>query len=166
MLIYSPVTLNTVYKIASPKCNSPAWTPPLISWLILTTDSLTSLFGDFIGISNLRFKTSKWTFESDWYYLPAPLIFPFSVSGNYLSIYSRNNFSSHFWILLLISYIWFDLKNVIDFSNKPWILPLTTSRPKHLYLLLILTQNIYNIYIISFLLILACSNLFLTKQSE
>lgn len=82
MLIYSPMTLNTIYKIASPKCNSPGWPLPLISWVIHTTDYLTSLFGDFIGISNLRFKTSKWMFESDWYYLSDLLIFPFSVSGN------------------------------------------------------------------------------------
>lgn len=149
MLIYSQVTLNTIYKRASPKCYSPAWPPPLISWVIHTTAYLTPLFGDFTGISNLRFKTSKWTFESDWYYLPDPLISPFSVSGNYiyLSCCSRNKFSSNLWILLLISYIWFD-KNVTDFSNKPWILPLTTSkaisRRKHLHLLLRSSQNIYN----------------------
>lgn len=80
MLIYSPVTLNTIYEIASPKYNSPAWLPLLFSWLN-TYNYLTSLFGDFIGISNLRFKTSQWKFESDWYYLPDLLIFPVSVSG-------------------------------------------------------------------------------------
>lgn len=148
MLIYSPVTLNTIYEIASPKYNSPAWLPLLFSWL---------------NTYNWLFDISIWRFHRHiklkiqnvtvkvWIWLilfARPSHLPcLSKWLLYVSYYSRNKFSSHLWILLLTSYIWFD-KNAIDFSNKPWILPLTTStatpRSKHLYPLLRWLQNTYN----------------------
>lgn len=68
--------------MASPKYIAPAWPFPLNSGLILPTDCLTSLFEDFIGISNLRFKTSKFKIEFNGYYPVNLFFFPISVNDN------------------------------------------------------------------------------------
>lgn len=92
--------LNTVYRMVSFKYISPSWTS-LNSWLINISDYLTFLSGGSKGISNLRFKTSKFKFKSDWFNLPTSL--PYLNKHFHPSCDSRNKSWSHFLIILVIN---------------------------------------------------------------
>lgn len=111
--------LNTIYRMISPKDIAPAWPFPVNSGLILPMDCLTSLCEDFTGISNLRFKTSKFKFESDGYYPVNLFFFPISVNNNsMLPVIEEINLEAIF--LLFYCYPTCDpIKMLLTFQRYP-----------------------------------------------